>query len=365
MKTKLLLFLFSIFSCMVYAQPQGINYQGVARDASGNALLNQSISLRLSILDSSAIGQAVYVETHNATTNTAGMFNLSIGTGTVVSGVFANIPWGNGDKWLKIEMDAAGGTNYQLIGTSQFLSVPYALYAKNGMPPGTNTGEILYWNGTAWTSIQGGVNGQSLVYCDGVPTWGDCLPSYPSVTICGQTWMLKNLDVDRYRNGDPIPKVTNPSAWSNLTSGAYCYYNNDSATYASVYGKLYNWYAVSDPMGLAPVGYHVPSESEWISLETCLGGSSVAGGKMKETGFTHWTSPNTDATNSSGFTGLPGGNLFNFGSFGYNGTNGNWWSSTEYIIGFAWYRYLSNHSGNLTTDGGNEKDGFSVRCLKD
>ncbi len=131
MKHKLLFFLFLQLSIAIFAQPQGINYQGVARDGGGNALLNHNVSLRLSILDSSATGSSVYVETHNATTNNFGLFNLSIGTGSIVSGVFANIPWGQGDKWLKIEMDGTGGTNYQFIGTSQFLSVPYAFFANS------------------------------------------------------------------------------------------------------------------------------------------------------------------------------------------------------------------------------------------
>src|SRR5450759_3473794 len=130
----------------------------------------------------------------------------------------------------------------------------------------------------------------------------------PSVTICTQVWMLKNLDVSTYRNGDLIPKVTDPTAWSALTTGAWCWCSNDSATNASTYGKLYNRYAVNDPRGLPPTGWHVPSDAEWNTLITCLGGDPfVAGGAMKETGTTHWQSPNTDATNSSGFTGLPGG----------------------------------------------------------
>ena len=181
-----LLFLLILISVFSFAQPQGINYQGVAREASGNAILNQNISLRLSILDSSATGTSVYMETQNSTTNNSGLFNLSIGTGSVVSGVFSNIPWGQGDKWLKIEMDAAGGTNYQLIGTSQFLSVPYALHSKtsdNGMPPGTSNGEILYWNGTSWVKVTVGSHGQYLAFCNGVPTWGGCLPILTTAAI--------------------------------------------------------------------------------------------------------------------------------------------------------------------------------------
>src|SRR5450759_1177427 len=170
----------------------------------------------------------------------------------------------------------------------------------------------------------------------------------PSVTICTQVWMLKNLDVSTYRNGDLIPKVTDPTAWSALTTGAWCWYNNDSATNASTYGKLYNWYAVNDPRGLAPTGWHVPSDAEWTTLSTCLGGNAVAGGAMKETGTTHWTSPNTGATNSSGFTGLPGGYRNNDGSFNNVGNFGYWWSSTELNTTDAWYRNLYYNGGNIS-----------------
>ena len=130
MKNILSILFFIIFYSIIFAQPpQGINYQGVARNASGHPVLNQNINIRLSILDSSATGQAVYIETHAVTTNNSGLFNLSIGAGNIVSGVFANIPWGQGNKWLKTEMDTSGGSNYQLIGTTQFLSVPFALHS--------------------------------------------------------------------------------------------------------------------------------------------------------------------------------------------------------------------------------------------
>src|SRR5436190_23369500 len=137
---------------------------------------------------------------------------------------------------------------------------------------------------------------------------------YESVTICDQVWMIKNLDVSTYRNGDPIPEVTDPSQWAGLTTGAWCYYENNSAN-GTIYGKLYNWYAVNDPRGLAPLGWHVPSDEELTTLTSCLGGVFVAGGTMKETGTTHWLAPNTEATNSSGWTGLPGGYRNEFGSF--------------------------------------------------
>ena len=182
--------------------------------------------------------------------------------------------------------------------------------------------------------------------------------------------MLKNLDVSTYRNGDLIPKVTDPTAWSALTTGAWCWYNNDSATNASTYGKLYNWYAVNDPRGLAPTGWHVPIDAEWTTLITCLGGDAVAGSAMKETGTTHWTSPNTGATNSSGFTGLPGGGR-NFNStFSNVGNSGIWWSSTGINTTYAWYSFLYYFNGsiirtNYNMTNYNKQDGFSVRCLRD
>jgi len=189
--------------------------------------------------------------------------------------------------------------------------------------------------------------------------------SLPSVTICTQVWMNTNLDVSTYRNGDPIPKVTDITDWAALTTGAYCYYNNDSATYAATYGKLYNWYAVNDPRGLAPAGWHVPSDAEWTTIETCLGGASVAGGAMKETGTTHWASPNTGATNSSGFTGLPGGYRTNGGSFSSVGFLGYWWSSTENGNPNAWARALASGNGNISRFAAGKLYGYSVRCLRD
>ncbi|MEO6542359.1 MAG: fibrobacter succinogenes major paralogous domain-containing protein, partial [Ferruginibacter sp.] len=151
----------------------------------------------------------------------------------------------------------------------------------------------------------------------------------PNVTICTQIWMLKNLEVTTYRNGDLIPEVTDPTVWSTLTTGAWCYYSNNAAN-GPVYGKLYNWYAVNDPRGLAPTGWHVPTDAEFTTLRTCLGGNAVAGGKLKEIGTTHWNSPNVGATNSSGFTALPAGE--SGGGAGINmGQFNNMWTSTEYL----------------------------------
>jgi len=196
-------------------------------------------------------------------------------------------------------------------------------------------------------------------------------PNY--ATIGTQVWTNINLDVTIYRDGTPIPQVSDPTAWANLTTGAWCYYNNDPANEA-IYGKLYNWYAVAgihdnDPNTtnkiLAPLGWHVPSDSEWTTLTTSLGGLTVAGGKMKSTGTSLWLSPNTGATNSSGFTGLPIGLRSTNGTFNFIGGFGYWWSSSESTSSFAWVSFLTNENGSAYRNIGGKGGGFSVRLIKD
>ena len=184
------------------------------------------------------------------------------------------------------------------------------------------------------------------------------------VTIGLQTWTGCNLDVDTYRNGDSIPEVSDPIAWIALTTGAWCWYANYSIN-GPIYGKLYNWHAVNDPRGLAPVGYHVPTDAEWTVLTDYLGGLPVAGGAMKEEGFCHWETPNTGATNTSLFTGLPGGYRDDIGDYGYIGSYGFWWSSTEGSINGAWFRFLFNIGGNANKSIYDKTDGLSVRLIKD
>lgn len=185
-----------------------------------------------------------------------------------------------------------------------------------------------------------------------------------TVTICDQVWMLQNLDVSTYRNGDAIPEVTNAAAWAALTTGAWCYYENNTAN-GTVYGKLYNWFAVNDPRGLAPAGWHVPSHTEWGALQTCLGDNP--GGKIKEVGTVHWLTPNTGATNSSGFTALPGGGRSNSsGAFFGITENANWWTSTELDADHGRTRFVVYDNTFLAFPGFDFKSaGYSVRCIKD
>ncbi|MBM3919014.1 MAG: hypothetical protein FJ344_05895, partial [Sphingomonadales bacterium] len=137
----------------------------------------------------------------------------------------------------------------------------------------------------------------------------------------------------------------------------------------ALYGKLYNWYSVNDSRGLCPVGWHVPSDAEWTTLTDFLGGTSVAGGKMKSTAIQPtsggWISPNTGATNSSGFTGLPGGYRSSGGGVNNLGDGGGWWSSSDVGSGNAWYRFLNNGSAGAYRGNFGQRSGFSVRCARD
>ena len=216
------------------------------------------------------------------------------------------------------------------------------------------------------------------------------------VAIGTQVWMSTNLNVSTYRNGDVIPQVQDKDAWANLTTGAWCYYENDAKNGVK-YGKLYNWYAVNDPRGLAPAGWHIPTDGEWTVLENSLGDD--AGKKMKSTsGWESWTEDITcsncktwnaeyrrkkecnvcqdtrfngkktfsgNGTNSSGFSGLPGGYRDSDGDFSSVGNYNYWWSASDYDRTYAWYRRLNSYYSVLYRAVYIEVYGFSVRCVRD
>lgn len=242
-------------------------------------------------------------------------------------------------------------------GTGSFVSVITALTNNTTYHTrayATNSSGTAYGNEITFTTTN--VSGNTVTDIDG--------NTYQPVTICNQTWIKTNLNVSKYRNGDVIPQVTTQTAWSNLTTGAWCYYNNDPANGAT-YGKIYNWYAVNDPRGLAPAGWHIPTDAEWTTLTDCLGGEALAGGKMKETGTTHWTSPNANASNSSGFTGLPGGWRTSTGTFSNIGTHGYWHSeTTTFNTFYVWSRYLNCNFGDVGRYEDTKGQGTYVRCLK-
>ncbi len=187
--------------------------------------------------------------------------------------------------------------------------------------------------------------------------------TYEVVQIGQQCWMTSNLKTTKYRNGNDIPNLTGVSQWSSTSFGAYCDYEN-SVSNSETYGKLYNWYAV-ETENICPEGWRVPSDEDWNTLTEVVGGSNIAGGKLKETGTSHWITPNSNATDDYGFTALPGGMRYDQGDFNNIRYLGYWWSSTNNFSTKAWMRSINYNQSNITRSSNEKKYGHSVRCLKD
>ena len=264
----------------------------------------------------------------SAQTKTQGVaLTLASNTGSLVKSGYTFAGWNT--------TTGGSGTDYA-VGASYTADANMALYAK-------------------WTQTSG-TPGPDVTDTDG--------NVYQTVTIGTQVWMAENLKTTKYNDGSPIPLVTDSAAWVTLPTPGYCWYNNDAATYKSTYGALYNWYAVNTGK-LAPTGWHVPTDAEWRTLTTFFGGESVAGGKLKEAGATHWNSPNTGATNSSGFSGLPGGSRYFNGTFISVGNFEYWWSSSAFDATSAWFRGVYYDNATVNRYYNDCTYGFSVRCVKD
>jgi uncharacterized protein (TIGR02145 family) len=245
------------------------------------------------------------------------------------------------------------------------------------------------WGGTAVEDCNGECNGPAYEnacdYCVGGNTGINetyCDPvtdidgnEYEIISIGNQVWMAENLKTTKYKDGTEIPTGYSDSDWSNLSTGAYAVYDNNSSN-AGIYGNLYNWYTVDDERGVCPEGFHVPSDEEWKELEIYLGMSesqanstgdrgTYEGGKLKEAGTVHWFSPNTGATNESGFTALPGGYRHGLsGSFNNLQYNSGFWTSSL-SSGGAWDRFQSHDNSSILRNIYSLPTGFSVRCVRD
>lgn len=184
---------------------------------------------------------------------------------------------------------------------------------------------------------------------------------YKTVKIGNQVWMAEDLKTTRYNDGTKIPLVTDYDNWAKLNSDGFCWYNNDS-TFKNSNGALYNWYAVNTGK-LCPKGWHVPTEVEWMTLGSFVGGPFVAGGKLKEIGYDHWKSPNTKATNEFGFTALPGGFRSYNGAFNFIGKSAYWWSSKEYTKNAVYFYSMRYKFSDMYKNVANKPNGFCVRCL--
>ena len=285
-------------------------------------------------------------------------------TATVISSTQINLQWTDNstdETGYKVERKSTGAEYVQIGSTGENVGQ----FNDLNLTPGTTyTYRVIAYNSA----------GSSLVYSnEATATTNGGTVVLPSITVCNQIWSSENITVSTYRNGDLIPQVTDPIQWSSLTTGAWCWYNNDSISY-SKYGKLYNWYAVNDPRGLAPQGWHIPSNSDWNKMVKCLDPSAdtacfgcyqstTVGGPMKSSNG--W--PNTgNGSNSSGFSALPGGSRRANGNFDFlAGYNAFWWCSNEETSSTAWIRYLTSSTNTIFNDHLNKAIGNSVRVVRD
>lgn len=229
------------------------------------------------------------------------------------------------------------------------------------------TPHILYYLRAYATNIAGTAYGEQVsFFTNGTVT--DIEGNVYNITTIGtQTWMKENLRTTQFSDGTSIPLVTSRLEWYYLSGPGYCWYDNDINN-IKTYGALYNWYTVDSKSNsnrnLCPAGWHVPDEKDWSDLINYLGGDTIAVGKLKEIGLDHWQSPNTGATDETGFTALPGGGRDYNGAFYDMGRFGHWWSSTEFVSGGAWSWNLGFDGSGGYRYGRFEQDGFSVRCIK-
>jgi uncharacterized protein (TIGR02145 family) len=385
-----------LFSALLSAQaPALIPYQAIARNAAGEPLASSTLNARFTIHDGTATGTNVWQELQTVYTSELGLFTVQLGS----SVPFTSVNWDNGAKFMQVELDL--GSGFIDLGTQQLLSVPYALHAGSVHLNVSATGDTLFVGDGSYIIIPGlseannnadgggTTTGTTLHTCGELNvhnpnlTYGSMTDQegnvYKTIVIGTQEWMAENLKTSIYRNGDAI--LTGNTAWLNgfnNMQGTWAYLDNDPSNECP-YGRLYNWFACTDSRELCPVGWHVPTKDEWRTLITFLdpnaygGGNNlnsinVAGGQMKTTGTIEnstgfWAAPNTAATNSCGFSALPGdGFNANFLFYGYNGF---WWSSSE-DNGADGRGFLLDWDSVRIGGGSYYKNwGFSVRCLRD
>jgi uncharacterized protein (TIGR02145 family) len=352
----LALFLFLALSLCSHSQSTStIPYQAVVRNTDGSTMANASLNITLIIHDVTANGSVVYEESHATSSNAQGLISVSVGEGAVTFGTFNGIDWGNGTKFLHVQMDAGNGPVD--LGTQQLMSVPYVLHTNDTYMRVSATGDSLIIGNTV--TIVPGISAanppavQSIFDADG--------NAYTSVIVGEQEWLAQNLKTTKYCNGDPLVTDLISISWQSSSVGSWAHYNDDPSM-DETFGKLYNFYAVTDTRSVCPCGWHVPTTIEWNTLFDFLGGPSVSGGLLKSTA--NWNAPNTGATNAYGF-GAQGG--------GYRLSNGNY--SQQNVYGYFWtknvfgsdgvYRRLSFDSASVQSLYYSKRGGLSVRCLKD
>jgi uncharacterized protein (TIGR02145 family) len=391
------------------------NYQAVLRDASGQIIPSEHVSVEISLLKGSTEGSAVFSETHNTQTNEFGIINLQIGSVSSLE----NINWNEGPFFIQVSL---GG---QIMGVSQLLSVPFALHAATSADsfsadyndlvntpdlsnfiaiPEPQSGDLMVFSGNNWSRLPAGSEGQVLTVSAGMPQWVN-LPGnepdttivididgniYPVIIIGNQQWMGKNLRTSKYADGSAIPTNLDNSQWSATTQGAFAVQAHGTVNgidseeqMIEIYGKIYNWYAVDDSRGLCPVGWRVPNDQDWDMLTVYLNNNGYAGnegnaiktcrqidspltGDCNTTVHPRWNAHATHfGTDNFGFSLLPAGFRRDDGPYFGIGGNTYMWSSVEYSAANGGYRAVRNYSGAISPGDFNKRSGFSVRCIKE
>ncbi len=408
MKKNILFIFMSLFSmCLKGQTPQKFSYQAIIRNSSNSLAINQKVGILISILQFSEKGLVVYSETHTSSTDANGLLNISIGDGSVVSGDFTKIDWSKGPYFVKTETDLLGGTNYLITTVSELMSVPYALYALNSQPGiQGDKGDVGSQGPIGITGTQGpqGIKGVSSNIKLRVSFTGDTLEfekgkfiiipgisltvnkpvngygpyisdvdgnTYKTVYIGTQHWMADNLKVTRYNDFTSLSNLTDAKQWLNSKVGSWCYLNNDTIN-NKLYGKLYNYVAISNK-NICPQGWHIPSADEWTILIKYLGGTNIAPIKMMVVATKLW-GLNIKTTNSSMFNVFPAESRQYDGSF-TNIQFSNFWSSTltdpniPHSLKFLRVNFNGKNTANPIPSSSilpnYSIDGLSVRCIKD
>ncbi len=393
LKKSLLLFLMLGLVNLVYSQaPQSIPYQAVARDALGNPMANQSLTVQFSLHEASADGAVVFQETQSTTTNGQGLFSLTFGAGVPSVGTFSNINWVSGYKFLQVQADFGNG--YVDLGTQQLMSVPYTLFS-NQIPievstfgdtllignnkiivPGisssnqNNTGAFLLPQNPNCANQNISVSG-----CNGINSIEYNQKLYQLVEIGGQCWFAENLATDKFKNNEFINTTNDSAIWANSNSAMYTEYNNDLAI-QNIYGNLYNWYSATDSRGVCPNGWHIPNDCEWMYMENFLGMSVTdqnnisltrgnnEGGMIKS--LDTFISPNIGATNNFGFSAIAGGVCVappnNFTSLNRSCF---FWTTSDITPESGIVRSLNYNYSTIGRVGATKQRGYSLRCVKD
>jgi uncharacterized protein (TIGR02145 family) len=399
---KKLITILSMLPLLIMAQaPQGFTYQGVATDNNGFELQNQTISIQASILSSSATGATVWQETHTTSTDTFGLFNVTIGEGTSTnsgsSATFQEIDWGAASHFMKVEIDVNGGSNYVHVGTSQMMSVPYALYAKNS-ENADNANDSIRISPFGDSLI---INGYSIIipglsYQNIAPTFGSVTDydgnTYSTIDYGGAgEWMTENLRITKFSNGDPINvaifnynggNLSHPSNQTGQYANYFTHSYNDASGNGSPQMFFYNGFAMQDSRNVCPTGWHVPTRSEWIQLIELFGDvdpseswNSIhttwnqSGSAVKD--INYWSNAITYSTNYSHMSAYPSGltDAIHGNYYGHHDYTFIWTSTlTGYSDGYTagvWQMYLHDTTFDAKFQAEGLIDFGCIRCKKD